>query len=278
MGIKFKFQLLPIEECDAFGQPGNLSQNWMGLTDGWYWIELDGVELFHYSQEILEYWERIESQKTLLPYAPYYIMRLWEDAIDLLPRILESLPKALVRKIRVYGSWDNWEKRVDDLLDSDPTVDDDTYVLTVEWWRKRRLSSGHLKYGPAIPFWNDGKLIHVEWDNRDRILNGIPVWAAQQGQQSIPVNDFIEAIQFFDAEFINAMGQRVEQVRQHWPRPDVSIDIDALEYQHQRESAYLAQELNRRAEIEPTDWKKVLEAIAKIEAHPLFLLSPKIDS
>jgi hypothetical protein len=93
--IRFRFELRPVDKITPWGGQDRML-HWFGLTDGWYWIELDGHELLRYSDTTLRRW-RGEGYDAARPYVDYQVVRLWEDVIQLAPAVLEPVPADLAR-------------------------------------------------------------------------------------------------------------------------------------------------------------------------------------
>jgi hypothetical protein len=94
--IRFAFELRPLAAIrpwtDARGEDPHLS--WFGLTDGWCWIETGQEQLFRYDDATLSTW-RAEGFEAGRPYVDYQVVRLWEDALAVLPHVLEPVPDVL---------------------------------------------------------------------------------------------------------------------------------------------------------------------------------------
>lgn len=91
--IRFRFELRPLAQAHPWGGDRR-TLHWFGLTDGWYWIELNGHELLRYSDQTVRRWQADGYQD--VPYVDYYVVRLWEDLLELLPAVLEPVPADLV--------------------------------------------------------------------------------------------------------------------------------------------------------------------------------------
>lgn len=166
----FNFQLHPIAEVAPFGQPPHLHLHWFGLTDGWYWIDTGSEELFRYTSVILQHWQRnspeLRSFSNLDYYPDYYVVRLWEDILDLLPNVLEPIPAPLAALLTSETEWDALYDRFVRKLESENDEETiDVYLDAMSWWRARRLSTSHLRSGPHIWFWSDGVDLFIDWDN-----------------------------------------------------------------------------------------------------------------
>lgn len=78
MGI-FNFELRPVHAITPWGGESP-TLSWFGLSDGWYWLELGGQEIFRA--------RAVEPGEP--PYADYQVVRLWEDVLELFPAVLEE--------------------------------------------------------------------------------------------------------------------------------------------------------------------------------------------
>ena len=64
MSLRLRFQLTPLDQATPWREHW---PHWFGLTDGVYWIELDGHKLLCDNG---------------VPYVDYYVARFWEDLVD----------------------------------------------------------------------------------------------------------------------------------------------------------------------------------------------------
>lgn len=77
---------------------------------------------------------------------------------------------------------------------------------------KQSLDTAYLQAGAEIAFWSDGTDVHIQWDNRSLMLEGLPVWDAQFGEHRMPMAEFIHELRAFDARFIRRMQDRMALV------------------------------------------------------------------
>lgn len=276
--MRFTFQLRPLESVapwhDADGSNAHLG--WFGLTDGWYWIEAGPkpVELFRYSQPLVDTWMREytgASWLEALPHVDYQVARLWEDVLDILPNVLDPVPSQLARALGPDGPWITWEqaatRTAEQALDKQEAWD--LLETAAGWWWARRLDTAYLQAGPRIWFWSDGINVHLQWDNRDLILDGQPAWEVVLDQHTVPEMDFLAEVRAFDAHFIAKMRDRIALAQAEWARLDVAIDPGIDQEQLARSSRF-SQCLEAIAKREPTRWDEVFRAIARVEALPEF--------
>lgn len=80
----FAFELRDVAEIAPWGEPGELSLGWFGLTDGWYWMNVGAERLFVYHG----------GRRRGRPEVEHPVARLWEDVLGVLPAALEPLPTA----------------------------------------------------------------------------------------------------------------------------------------------------------------------------------------
>lgn len=120
--IKFCFEFHDIKFLDDI--EGRLS--WFDLTDGWFWLEVGDKELFRYTESSL--WREV-----VHPYVDYPVVRLWEDLLEILPEVMESVPPDLI-----------------EILAADLFVDLDCEELPAEadpviaWYASHALDTGYL--------------------------------------------------------------------------------------------------------------------------------------
>ena len=90
----FNFALFPLGETiiDRLEPDGKHSSLcWYNLTDGWYWIEADTAQLFRYTPEWMALWSAQDPCPVHWPYVDYQVVRLWEDLLEILPKVMEPL-------------------------------------------------------------------------------------------------------------------------------------------------------------------------------------------
>lgn len=250
------FKLLPIAKIQPWGEPGSMSLHWFGLTDGCYWIEAGENRLFEYSEDA--------QAAGAGRYSEYYVVRLYEDLIDMLPHILEPVPSSLIQ----YLSGDTaiqWRANFDAWCDSSDGLDEDRFYQLVDdattWSGARHLGSAYLSPSVNISIWSDAENVCLEWDNRDRLVDGKPAWSALRGIYRIPRLEFIEEIRSFHNRLMEQMSERVEEVRSGVLSSDISIDIPALVREHDQRSRTLEDALHLQPQ---TVWGRVEAAIDEI--------------
>ena len=250
---------------------------WYDLTDGWYWIDVGKTHLFRYTTQAAE---QIRSSRFAHGlYVDYYVARLWTDVLDLLPAILEPLPIPLIQRLSSLSDWNNWINARDTWNTARPEATDEKrieeetelYRTAADWWYERALDTGYLISRPLIWFWSDGVRIHIGWDNRDCLLNGVPIWEAQIGQISLPIADFLADVTAFNHQFITTMAKRVAAAQDYWTDPHFAQDLVSLQQGHIQQATLLEKTFYEVRHKIPTDWTSVLSSIASIEKDSQFM-------
>lgn len=207
----FHFQLREISEVTPWVYEEQLYLQWFGLTEGCYWLQVnEHHEIFRYSPELLAYWQEkfLEGEPISLPYADYYIVRFWEDLLEILPLILEPLPPRLAHLLETEEQVNQWLERVrqwatlfetNEEEEEEETEEEikagreiwDTYMQASSWWYDRQLSTSPLTARPHLWFWNTGLYVHICWDNRQQRIDNIPAWSEQKGQIQLTRGQFL---------------------------------------------------------------------------------------
>lgn len=280
----FHFQLNPIAKIKPWGQKEKPILHWFGLSDGRYWIQIGETEVFRYSKRFLAAYPPQDSASvagSFQPHVDYYIVRLWEDILAMVPDILDPLPTPLLERLEPIDEWLHWcqkaEKWREDAREmcseEESDARGDLLCAALDWWWKRDLYTGPITFSPGIHFWSDGQLIHCLWDSRhSRFQEDIPLWEAIYGSTAIPMTTFMDAVTSFNERFIAAMAERVKTVQAFWSRPEIALDFAQLAREHVQRSEHFARrmaEIPSRAKA-ANEWEQSLEAIKAIENDPHF--------
>ncbi|MDR3427012.1 DUF5984 family protein [Silvimonas sp.] len=251
------FSLVPVEKIRPWGTPGAYRLHWFGLTDGEYWIQAGEAALFEHSDDA--------QTAGAGRYCDYQVVRLYEDLMEMLPYILEPIPKSLTQYIcgETANAWqktcNTWCDKSYDVLESSRF--DETYNAAVAWTGKRWLDSAYLSPSANIAIWSDEEYVHIEWDNRDRRFNGKPAWSAILGSYKMPRNEFIKEMKSFHLRLMEQMATRVIQAEKGALAPGIEIDLPCLVKEQERRIRTLDTSLNL---CPKTDWKEVEKAIREI--------------
>ncbi len=219
--IRFRFELRPVAEVAPWGGE-RPTLSWFGLSDGWYWIELGDVDLLRYLPEDGE----------ARPYVDYYVVRLWEDLLQLLPVATEDVPADLVDVLRSQ-------------LELGDLVDD----ALITWYSDHFLDVGYLRNAPGICCWREGSQVTISWRGSDPSLFAAP----PSGEVTVGLPEFLAAVEEFHGAFIAAMEARVAEVVAA-PPVGVGIDLAQLQAEHTDRATWLARAI---AQTPATDWSQV---------------------
>jgi len=262
----FEFKLSPIEDVSPWDYPPNQSLSWFGFTDGKYRIKVGLEYLLNYSKEYKDYLnEKFPEYLSGTTFVEYQIVRLWEDILEMLPSILEPVPKE-IQYFFTSGDKDYVDLR-NNLLDWQDSeimkgVEEigtlDFGELAVCWLDDRRLDNGYLTNSANIWIWSDEKDVIFSWDNRKIKVENIPVWSAELGNYRIDKKDFVNEVRKFNNSLISQMEDRVESIRRNWSKPEIKIDFENLKNEQKIRATWLTLALNERRK---TNWNEVISAI-----------------
>jgi hypothetical protein len=245
--LRFRFDLTPTAEIPPWPGVGDTgpSLSWFGLTDGCYWIEAGGQELLRYNDQALAEWAA-EGYPAVCPYVDYQVVRLWEDLMEIVPRVLEPVPADLVDIIT--------NRPAPGRLDRDETSDE-----AATWRDGHILFSWHLTAAPQICFYRTSldraDVVTVAWHN-DPHFTG-----PEHGQVQVPTPAFIDAVRAFDRELLDAMEHRVAELERTGSPDGVHIDMRQLRAEQQDRGIWMPQALQRHPD---TDWAAIRAGARKL--------------
>ncbi len=277
----FNFQLRPIEDIASSGvvlnSPSDESDapaeehdriylNWYRLTDGWFWVDCGGQELFRYSDPILEFWNS-EGPSSNPPYVCHPVAQLLFDLCDMLPQAMEPIPDQFLRIQEPGGKAFRWAKRIEELACSDAADECiyEQYLRAVLWVDRRMLNAVYLNQNPRIWFWNDGSTMHIQWDNKNLNLNGFQPWASIRGCFNLPLEEFISELSSFNKRLLHVMEDRIASIESSWNHPEVELDIEGLRQSQEANATVLSRALQQARTGEKTPWDEVAETIRFFE-------------
>lgn len=254
------FELTPIENVLPWGTPDNPSLSWFGLTDGRYWINAGVDTLFEYSERI----RHNDADR----YCDYYVARIFEDVIEMLPSILEAVPQDLTKYVsgesgrewaKTYESWceqNLTEGAGDELWD----VCDRANLLLCG----RFLDCSYLTPSTSIVIWSDDADVHIEWENGDKLIDGELAWSAVSGSFHLPREKFVKEVGAFHAKLFQQMTSRIDQVAAGALHPDIQIDLPGLIAENEQRRDAFVQNFEKRC---VTSWDEIRSAVFGISSH-----------
>lgn len=257
----FNFTLAPLEKCATWGRPGTDERllHWFGLTDGVYWMNVGDSKLFEYVAT-----ERLDWGSS--NFCDYQVARLYEDVLQIAPYVLEAIPEPLTKHASPNVE-DHWASKANEKLsDAVNKLTDDEYWQLLDssqtWIGKRQLDTLYLQPSINVRMWSDATDVHIEWDNRTSTRAGRAVWTATVGAYVLPRDQFMDEVRSFHSRLMAQMSERVESVVNGALPQSISIDVSALQREHEVRS----QSIERSLAPPPvaTEWGAVSKAITVI--------------
>ncbi|WP_329497577.1 DUF5984 family protein [Kitasatospora herbaricolor] len=244
--LRFRFELRALEDVGPWGDEHRRTLHWFALTQGWYWIEAGGQELLRYSEATLRRW-REESGGEVRPYADYFVVRIWEDVLEILADALEPVPSDLL----AFVSGDLSGHPLWDVEDLTPEAE-----AAADWHGRRSMYTGPLVNAPQMRWWRTvdeaGDRITLDWTHEPGHRIGFA--ASPAGRLTLPVKDFLSAVTELDGALLAAMEQRVTALEASGPPAGVELDLAQLRREHRDRSGRLER---ARTRTPVTDWAAV---------------------
>jgi hypothetical protein len=263
----FDFHLCPLEKVQPWGKFPDLSLSWFSFTEGFYRLQVGSEFLLNYSDEVVSHWAKQFSHIYGGSFVDYYVARLWEDILDMLPDVLEPLPSELSNFLeKDEDAWFQWESNALNWIDNQPDEDKvlETFELAVSWQRFRCLDAAYLQNSPRIWIWSTEESVIISWDNTDVLLESIQVWSTTQGHFYIKRDEFLDEVRAFDNKLMSDMAERVDSVCAYWCRTEISVDSQHLRYEQQDRKTWLDQALKKSTSVYWNDVLAANSAIARL--------------
>ena len=257
------FELRPVEAIAAAERP---PLGWFLLTDGYYWLDVAGAQLFRLTEAYLASFGDAGAAAVPRPFVEYYVVRLWEDLLGMAPAVLDPLPPALARRLATDAGWRRWVQSVQHWRNSWVGDDDLVNEEATRWWHDRSLPTSHLRLGPRIWLWRDGEWVRLCWDNQGLEHDGVPAWTATAGEETMPVARFVAELRSFHTRLMSAMAERVRDAWTLGLLPGVLHDPAELAAEHAFREQRGAELFATATGARETDWAPVLRAVADLEA------------
>ena len=242
--IRFRFGLRPVEDVEPWGDESP-ALHWFALTSGWYWIDVGDHELLRYSESTLRRWAIEEGESgELIPYVEYYVVRLWEDVLEMVSVLTEPVPADLVDF--VADELSGWASR-----DVSPQAE-----AAGSWHSDHSMYMGPLQNAPHVRLWRtiiDGDdAVTIDWKHRPG--SDTRFAAPATGRVVVSTSSFDAAVSEFDRTLLAAMEERVAALEAAGPLPGVRLDLDHLRREQRDRAAWLRR---ARARQVSTDWTAV---------------------
>ncbi|MBF6341812.1 hypothetical protein IU450_38925 [Nocardia abscessus] len=253
--MRLRFELVPVEQAGPWGPERRL--HWFGLTEGWFCLDVGGIELLRYTEQTLASFP-LDGSPAAPPWADYYVVRLWEDMLTALPYILEPVPDDLVDFVAAGSA--EWAD-TDDL--EIPLID-----AAYSACGQRCVDTSYLRFGPTLRWWRTlapVDTVIVDWQFAVDPDGKIAFTAPLSGRTSVSTDEFVAAVTDFDHRLLEAMQQRVDRLAATGVPPGVELDIPGLVGEQAQRRTWLPQALAQQVGI---DWDAVRAAAA--------ILAPRI--
>jgi len=258
----FNFSFTPLTEIPLRGKP-KASQRQLeryGFSHGTCSIDAGQSRLFQYSPQFLAHADFICPQYGIEgDCVNHSIIRLYEDVIELLPDILQSIPIEAYLLISSLEKQRAWTERLQHLFEIAETPElEDLHHEAIGWFHRRKLSKSPVKGDTNVWFWRFDDQVFIRWDNKASQGDGMPQWTATEGEYSMPTKIFLAEVESFHFRLMKGMSERIQEMRDRNPIPNVNINIDTLIEQHTERKQSLA----RALAVQPTkvDWARILAA------------------
>ncbi|MCP2276717.1 DUF5984 family protein [Nocardia amikacinitolerans] len=254
--MRVRFELAPLEEVVPWGEHRRL--HWFGLTQGWYCLEVGGVELLRYAERPRN--STGDGGAAVTSWVDYYVVRLWEDLLAVLPWALEPVPEDLA-KFFAAGA-EGWVDTGDLALLDDPAI-----VAASEAYGLRWTDTSYLRFGPAFRWWRTlgpEDTITVAWQFTSDPDGEITFSAPPSGVRTVGTEEFIAAVADFDHRLLQAMQERVDHLAAAGGIREIELDIPALIREQAQRRTWLPRALARQ---DDTDWAAVRAGAAILTPH-----------
>lgn len=191
-------------------------------------------------------------------------MRPWEDLLDQISAILDPVPEDLIHCIQDAAQWQNLRDRAWTWVE----IQNDDYSwdlqdLAFRWWSDRTWDAGYLRCPPKIWLWTQDNILHLKWDNRNVMDDGVPVWDATFGEITMSSAAFVEEVTSFHERLMAAMAERVEAVLSGALRPEIAVNLEWLVKEQEDRATWLQNTLTMRRQNQ--NWDEVRAATSTIE-------------
>ncbi|MBU0661571.1 hypothetical protein KKG22_05360 [Patescibacteria group bacterium] len=139
----FNFILKPLEDIVFVETKNKPIFDWFALSDGEYYIEIDGQKIYTVSDEYKAMVKNEDPERKLPDYMDYQISRMHEDFLGILSTVLQEVPEEFHSYIKTVGEEKKWLENIEKIYDVDE--EDEEHVLfdlerdASMWIHKRTL-------------------------------------------------------------------------------------------------------------------------------------------
>lgn len=249
----FEFDLARVETILPWGEPRNQSLSWFALTGGRFRMVVGEHTLFRYTDEILSHWGVSERD------ADYQVAAIARDVLGSVAAAVAPLPPRIERLASDWPLLTQLSKPFDEIQPVD-----DLWYEAWRWLGERSPSTSYLSARPKFQFVRVGTELRIHWDNREQMIDGIPVWTARHGVHVISADAFLDESREFVGRLLSAMHERIAGMEAGTLKPQVEVSINSLRKQHQTWSAEFASYFgDYQPDVSWQEAEKAIMAIAK---------------
>lgn len=268
----FEFELYPVGEIETWGASEKPSLSWFALTYGWFRLNVGEQTLFEYSPAIRRHWgpdgsaaispEDVPGLHRLTGLVDYQIAAIARDVLDAAQHGMEQIPASMVDFVGDRAA-------VDDLLRRTTGASEDASYNAWRWLGQRSISAAYFLAHPMVWFVRLDDQLCVRWDNRERVVDGIPVWTATRGEFTIPLSAFQAECTDFKDRLLMAMERRIDGIASGDAPAAIPLDAQSLRQQQETWRNEFAGDLRPVGPDVPWDvTEKALRELAAIAALP----------
>ncbi len=222
----FEFELTPVQDIEPWDSPGGPNLSWFALSYGRFRMPVGDQVLFEYTDEILAHWGDC-AERT----ADYQIAAFVRDTLGSVAAGTARLPERIERF--AADSHRLHELRTETLaLGRSPESEELSYTAW-RWMGERHPWTGYLLACPNLYFLRIGDEVRIDWDNRDRMIEGCHAWTAERGVFAMPVESFVDECRDFAGRLLGAMDARIKSIEAGRETPQTPVDLQSLWQQHE---------------------------------------------
>lgn len=156
----------------------------------------------------------------------YQVAAIARDVLDAAQHGTEHLPDSMLDFVRDPAA-------VGDLLLHTAGASGDACYNAWRWLGQRSISALYFRAYPLVWFVRLDDHVCVRWDNRDRLVDGIPVWTATRGEFALPVDAFVRECTDFKDRLPRAMEGRIDGIDSGDAPATIPLDLPSLRQQHE---------------------------------------------
>lgn len=224
----FEFELARVQDIIPWDSPDGPSLSWFALTHGRFWMPVGDQVLFEYSDQIMAHWGHQGHSERC---ADYQIAAFVREMLGSVAAGVAPLSERIERLVLDWDSLNKLRSETYRLNDSDETSE--LACTAMRWLDDRSPFASYLVAEPSFHFVRVGQHVRIHWDNRDRVIDGCPVWTAQVGVYAMPVESFVAECRDFAGRLLIEMQTRIDALEAGAIVAQTAVDVGSLREQHE---------------------------------------------